>query len=92
MSKLTIAKVRAALALNGATIRKADGEYCVRVKGSPVGHGSFTNDLTDALHTGIDMARRSRQGTLRPIADAEEYYLPSQCAFEWAVSFRPCAF
>lgn len=63
MSSLTIANVRTALAPYCITLAKRDGEYLVRVKGSPAGHGYFTTDLRDALDTGLDMAKASDLST-----------------------------
>ena len=40
----------------GITISLNDGEYKVRVKGSPKSHGYFTDDIDDAVKTGILMA------------------------------------
>jgi hypothetical protein len=40
--------------------KDSSGDYKVRRKGSPVGHGYFTNDLQDAIGTAKDMARRTR--------------------------------
>lgn len=55
---LTLKAVRASLAPLFITIRKqACGDYVVRHKGSPVGHGYYTPDLQDALATGKRMAR-----------------------------------
>lgn len=57
-SKLTLKTVRDELAKLNVTIRKNEhAEYVVRIKGSPVGHGYFTNDLNDALATGKSMAK-----------------------------------
>lgn len=57
-TRLTLATVRASLKAVNVTIRKTDcGEYCVRVKGSPVGHGYFTAQLDDALATGLHMVK-----------------------------------
>lgn len=54
---LTIATVRAELAPLGVTLAHRDGEYTVRIKGSPAGHGYSTPDLSDALATGREMAK-----------------------------------
>jgi hypothetical protein len=57
-NKLTLSSVRATLAPLGLTIRKTPhAEFLVRIKGSPAGHGYFTNDLQDALDTGKHMAK-----------------------------------
>jgi len=61
--KLTIAQVSATLKPYGMTVTKKDGEYLVRIKGTPSGAGYFTTDLKDASDTGIDMAIRA--GLLR---------------------------
>lgn len=54
---LTLAAVSAALSPYCITIAKRDGEYLLRVKGSPAGHGYFTNDLCDALEAGLTMTK-----------------------------------
>jgi hypothetical protein len=51
MPKLTLRAAQAEARLFGCTLIHHDGEYKVRVKGSPVGEGYFTNDLDDALTT-----------------------------------------
>jgi len=58
-NKLTLNSVRVELATVGVTIRKIGygDEIRVRIKNSPVGYGYFTNDLVDALLTGLDMAK-----------------------------------
>lgn len=53
---MTLKTAKAELAAVGCTISKTDGEYKVRLKGSPVGHGYFTTDLDDAVATGRHMA------------------------------------
>lgn len=58
MINLTIQNVRAQLTPLGITLTKRDGEYCVRIKGSPAGHGYFTTDLSDALASGIEMSKQ----------------------------------
>jgi hypothetical protein len=56
-TKLTLKTVRAELAQIGVTIsRTPHGEYKVRLKDSPKGHGYFTTDLQDAFETGKFMA------------------------------------
>lgn len=59
MEKLTLKRVRAELKPLNVTIRKNSyGEFVVRIKGSPPGHGYFGTELDDALATGKEMARR----------------------------------
>ncbi len=47
--------VKSELASLGMTITRKDGEFKVRIKGSPAGNGYFTTDLQDALDTGRAM-------------------------------------
>jgi hypothetical protein len=55
--RLTIKSVKASLAPLGIVLRKTcEGEFCVRLKGSPPDHGYFTTQLDDALATGRWMA------------------------------------
>jgi len=56
-TRLTIKSVRAALP-SGITLTVKDGEYLVRIKGSPRGHGYYTNDLQDALFTAKFIAQK----------------------------------
>lgn len=57
--KLTLKTVREELAKVGITIRKTGfgSEMVVRIKGSPSGHGYFTEWLDDALSTGLQMSK-----------------------------------
>jgi hypothetical protein len=56
-NKLTFKQVQEILKEKGCTIRNTGyEEYCVRIKGSPKGHGYFATDLEDALATGLLMA------------------------------------
>lgn len=55
--KLTLKRAKAILSPLGVTISRTPfEEYKVRIKGSPVGHGSFHTDLSDAISTGRLMA------------------------------------
>lgn len=54
--KLTLATVRASLAELGVKIRKTDGEFRVVVAGYDESHAYYTDDLSDALGTGKEMA------------------------------------
>ncbi len=61
-TKLTLKSVRSELAKVNVTVRKTIpgcSEMVVRLKGSPAGHGYFTNDLSDALATGKEMAKQN---------------------------------
>lgn len=49
---MTFKEAKAELNSLGCTLVKKDGEYRVRLKGSPVGFGHFTTDLIDAVKTG----------------------------------------
>ena len=60
-NKLTLKSVRTQLASYNVTITKRDSEYKVRIKGSPRDHGYYTNDLKDALDTGLLMAAQDRE-------------------------------
>lgn len=61
----SIKQAKARLALYGCTLTARDGEFKVRLKGSPAGSGYFTTDLNDAVESGATMAKREemrRQG------------------------------
>lgn len=60
-SVVTLAAALIELRQLGVTIRRVDGEYRVRVIGTPAGEGYFTTDLTDALETG------RRMGSPKPV-------------------------
>ena len=56
---MTIKQAKAVLAPLNITIRRSYGEeFCVRIKGSPAGHGYFTTDINDAVQTGKLMAQQ----------------------------------
>jgi hypothetical protein len=57
-NSLTLKSVKTQLAVYGVTIRKTgfDSELIVKIGGSPKSEGYFTNDLNDALSTGLLMA------------------------------------
>lgn len=55
--RLTIAEVRKQLAVVGISIRREDGEYRVNFRGGKESTAYYTNDLRDALGTGLRMAR-----------------------------------
>lgn len=58
--KLTIVEVRKQLAAIGITLlRTSEGEFEVKRRGELSGNGYFTNDLADALSTGLAIAARS---------------------------------
>jgi hypothetical protein len=58
----TLKAVTAVLKINEIRIVKQHGEYMVWPKGT-TGQTYYTEDLMDAMQTGLDMARRA--GTLR---------------------------
>jgi hypothetical protein len=58
---LTLAAALIELRQLGVSIKKVEGEYRVRVIGTPAGEGYFTTDLADALETG------RRMGTPKPV-------------------------
>jgi hypothetical protein len=51
--------VRALLQKQGMSFRKTGDEFRVNYKGGDEATAYYTNDLADALATGLDMARRS---------------------------------
>lgn len=57
----TLKAVKAVLAINRVSIHKICGEYKVYPKGT-IGQAYFTDDLFDALGTGLQIAKQ--QGTL----------------------------
>lgn len=56
-TKLTITRVRHDLDNHGVVLRKQDGEYRVNYRGGLEATAAYTNDLADALATGLAMAR-----------------------------------
>ena len=54
--KLTMATARALLSPRGITLRHRDGEYTVNYVGSGSSSAYYTNDLQDAVDTGMAMA------------------------------------
>lgn len=58
---MTLATAKKHLAAVGCTLTKRDGEYRVRLKGAKpgAGDGYFTDDLVDAVETGIVLAARA---------------------------------
>lgn len=60
-TKQTLKAVKAVLAINSISIHKIAGEYKVYPKGT-IGQAYFTDDIMDALGTGLEMARSA--GTL----------------------------
>ena len=56
----TLAGAKKALAALGMILRKRDGEYRVNHRDGKEGTAYYCDDLGDAYHTGVDMARRGR--------------------------------
>jgi hypothetical protein len=56
MKKTTIKQAKAKLSAYGISLVKRDGELRVRIIGSPLDHGYFTDDVEDAVSTGIAMS------------------------------------
>jgi hypothetical protein len=59
----TIDSVRLKLLPLGMTIRHRDGEYRVNFKNGPESSAYYTNDLSDAYNTAVEMTRRAFSGT-----------------------------
>jgi hypothetical protein len=58
LTKITQENVRKKLKSKGMTLRARDGEYRVNFKDGPDSDIYYTNDLQDALETGLAMHRR----------------------------------
>ena len=59
--KHTLAEAREILKEHGLIIRKRDGEYRVNFRGQSEDSAHYTNDLNDAINTGLTMADRVPQ-------------------------------
>jgi hypothetical protein len=57
-TRYTVKQARDLLAPHGMVIKHDDGEYFVNFKGGDEASAYYTTDLTDAIGTGIDMAKR----------------------------------
>ena len=59
MLSRSIKTAAALLRANGVTLRRdSSGEFVVRLANAKLGEGYFTDDLDDAVATGLDMAQR----------------------------------
>jgi len=79
MKSLTIAEAKAILSPLGIALTKTDGEFKVRVVGSPAGHGYFTTEIDDAVATGRHMAANSQRAVLeqRPTSAERANLIPA---------------
>ena len=57
-ARVTLAEARVTLRDAGVALSKRDGEYRVNFLGGREASAYYTNDLVDAIRTGLDMARR----------------------------------
>ena len=57
----TIKAAKAALKPHGISLNKKDGEYRVNFVGGREETAYYTNDIDDAVNTGIDMAERGKK-------------------------------
>lgn len=57
---MTLTQARDALRLRGITLRHTDGEYRVNFKNGDEATAYYTNDLDDAVATGLAMAQGKR--------------------------------
>ena len=55
---MTLSQVRDELRSHNVTIRKTRGEYRVNLREGNENTAYYTDDLTDAYDTGLDMRRR----------------------------------
>jgi hypothetical protein len=63
MKTYTVASVaRETLRAAGLTLRKVEGEYRVNFIGGDEDTAYYTDDLTDAVSTGLHMARTNEEG------------------------------
>lgn len=69
----SIKQAKARLALYGCTLTARNGEYKVRLKGSPAGSGYFTTDLNDAVESGATMAKREEMRRVERNATSSSY-------------------
>ena len=59
MHTKSIKTAAALLRANGVSLRRdSSGEFVVRLANAKLGEGYFTDDLDDAVATGLDMAQR----------------------------------
>ncbi len=79
MKSLTIAEAKAVLSPLGVFLVKRDGEFRVRLVGSPAGHGYFTTDIDDAVATGRHMAASAQRMVLeqRPTSAERANLIPA---------------
>jgi hypothetical protein len=56
---MTLAEAKKTLGDKGMVIRKRDDEYRVNSRGGPESTAYYTDDLTDAVNTGLSMAARA---------------------------------
>lgn len=61
---MTIKEAIAKMQANGMVIRMEDGEYRVNFKHGFEATAYYTNDLEDAVATGVDMAQRRDKKTV----------------------------